>query len=72
MKQVTILKSVNSCIDKDLIVYPLNVDGTPDIKCGKDLEKIFNDIVLLINECWNYIPEEDRSTMHKKMRELNL
>ena len=63
MKQVTILKSVNSCIDKDLMVYPLNVDGTPDIKYGKDLEVIFNDIVLLINECWNHIPEEDRPTI---------
>ena len=72
MKQVTILKSVNSCIDKDLIVYTLNADGSPDTRSGIDLEKYIMDIHNLFNECWDYIPEEERTVIHKKMRELNL
>ena len=31
MKQVILLESVDSCIDKDGNIYPLNCDGTPDL-----------------------------------------
>ena len=37
MLKVTVLESVGSCIDDDCIVYPMNVDGTPDINCGGPL-----------------------------------
>ena len=32
--QVLILKSVGSCIDKGGVVYPLNVNGTPNTDNG--------------------------------------
>ena len=33
---VLVLESVGSCIDEDGIVYPMNVDNTPDTNCGVD------------------------------------
>ena len=33
---VLVLESVGSCIDTDGIVYPMNVDNTPDLNCGSD------------------------------------
>ena len=31
---VLVLESVGSCVDPDGMIYPLNVDGTPDTNCG--------------------------------------
>ena len=31
---VLMLESVGSCIDADNVIYPLNVDGTPDMYDG--------------------------------------
>ena len=33
---VLVLESVGSCMDTDGIVYPMNVDDTPDLECGVD------------------------------------
>ena len=33
---VLVLESVGSCIDTEGMVYPLNVDDTPDTNCGSD------------------------------------
>ena len=33
---VLVLESVGSCVDPDGIIYPLNVDGTPDTNGGID------------------------------------
>jgi hypothetical protein len=34
--EVLVLDSVGSCIDRDGIVYPMNVDNTPDTNSGVD------------------------------------
>ena len=34
--EVLVLESVGSCVDTDGMVYPMNVDGTPDLNCGSD------------------------------------
>ena len=36
--EVTILKSVGSAVTNEGIVYPLNVDGTPDMNMGVHLD----------------------------------
>ena len=36
--KVTILKSVGSAVTKEGIVYPLNVDNTPDTNSGVHLD----------------------------------
>jgi hypothetical protein len=33
---VLVLESVGSCVDTDGMVYPMNVDDTPDLNCGSD------------------------------------
>ena len=33
---VLVLESVGSCMDSDGVVYPMNVDNTPDTNCGVD------------------------------------
>ena len=33
---VLVLESVGSCVDTDGMVYPLNIDNTPDLNCGTD------------------------------------
>ena len=33
---VLMLESVGSCVDSKGIIYPLNVDGTPDMNSGVD------------------------------------
>ena len=33
---VLVLESVGSCVDPDGIIYPINVDGTPDTNGGID------------------------------------
>ena len=34
--EVLVLESVGSCVDTDGMVYPMNVDDTPDLNCGSD------------------------------------
>ena len=33
---VLVLESVGSCVDANGMVYPMNVDDTPDLNCGTD------------------------------------
>tara|TARA_R110001606_G_C14970426_1_gene603075 strand:- start:204 stop:413 length:210 start_codon:yes stop_codon:yes gene_type:complete len=33
---VLVLESVGSCVDENGMVYPMNVDDTPDLNCGSD------------------------------------
>ena len=33
---VLVLDSVGSCVDTNGMVYPLNIDNTPDLNCGSD------------------------------------
>ena len=35
--EVLVLKSVGSCVDTDGMVYPMNVDNTPDTNGGTDI-----------------------------------
>lgn len=34
--EVLVLESVGSCVDTDGMVYPMNVDDTPDLNGGSD------------------------------------
>ena len=34
--EILVLESVGSCIDTDGVVYPMNVDNTPDLHSGVD------------------------------------
>ena len=34
--EVLVLESVGSCVDTDGMVYPLNIDNTPDLNSGVD------------------------------------
>ena len=33
---VLVLESVGSCVDTDGMIYPLNIDNTPDLNSGVD------------------------------------
>ena len=33
---VLVLESVGSCVDTEGMIYPMNVDNTPDTNCGVD------------------------------------
>ena len=52
MKNVIMLESVDSCIDKDGNIYPFNCDGTPDlmITCHIDDQD---------EEFWNNITDDE-------------
>ena len=34
--EVLVLESVGSCVDTEGMIYPMNVDSTPDLSCGSD------------------------------------
>ena len=34
--EVLVLESVGSCVDKEGIIYPMNIDNTPDLNSGVD------------------------------------
>ena len=58
MKQVILLESVDSCIDKHGNIYPLNCDGTPDlmITCHVDDQD---------EEFWDTISDEDSKLVYE-------
>ena len=61
---VLVLESVGSCIDEDGIVYPMNVDNTPDITSGVDW--------LDTDEEWNEaLSEEDAGLLDDWLLEYN-
>ena len=58
MKHVIILESVDSCIDKNGNIYPLNCDGTPDlmITCHVDEQD---------EEFWTTISDNDSTRIYQ-------
>ena len=36
--EVLVLESVGSCVDTEGMIYPMNVDNTPDLNCGGHIE----------------------------------
>ena len=60
----TELESVGSCIDRDGIVYPMNVDGTIDTNCGVDW--------LETSDEWSEaVSEEDNDLLFHWLLEIN-
>ena len=58
------LESVGSCIDRDGIVYPMNVDGTIDTNCGVDW--------LETSDEWSEsVSEEDNGLLCDWLLEIN-
>jgi len=58
------LESVGSCIDRDGIVYPMNVDGTIDRNCGVDW--------LETSDEWSEsVSEEDCGLLNDWLLEIN-
>ena len=58
------LESVGSCIDRDGIVYPMNVDGTIDTNCGVDW--------LETSDEWSEsVSEEDCGLLNDWLLEIN-
>ena len=58
------LESVGSCIDRDGIVYPMNVDGTIDRNCGVDW--------LETSDEWSEsVSEEDCGLLNDWLIEIN-
>ena len=52
------LESVDSCIDKDGNMYPLNCDGTPDFMITYHLDDVDEDF-------WNTISDEDSKLVYE-------
>ena len=57
--KVTILKSVGSAVTNEGIVYPLNVDGTPDMNMGVHLDDCSG-------EWWARLSIDDEKLIEKK------
>tara|TARA_Y100000034_G_C6661135_1_gene289838 strand:+ start:96 stop:443 length:348 start_codon:yes stop_codon:yes gene_type:complete len=61
---ILVLESVGSCIDTAGIVYPMNVDNTPDTNCGVDW--------LDTTDEWNEsLSEEDAGLLDEWLLENN-
>ena len=52
MTNVIVLESVDSCIDKDWNMYPLNCDGSPDFMITCHIDE-------MDKEFWDDISEKD-------------
>jgi|14BtaG_2_1085337.scaffolds.fasta_scaffold44851_2 hypothetical protein len=50
--EVLVLDSVGSCVDTESIVYPMNVDNTPDVHNGSHIDDV-------VDEWWDNLSPED-------------
>ena len=62
--EVLVLESVGSCVDTDGIVYPMNVDNTPDLNGGSYFEDT-------TDEWSESLSEEDAGSLDYWMIEID-
>ena len=62
--ETLVLDSVGSCIDTESIVYPLNVDNSPDVHCGSHIDDV-------VNEWWDNLSPKDLTELTDWLVEHN-